>query len=47
MYDKFYKRGYDNKIGTVLWKQYEDDKIKPLEEFEEVLADVLSCGKKI
>lgn len=47
MHDKFYKRGYDNKIGTVLRKQYEDGKIKSPEEFEEVLADVLSCCKKI
>lgn len=47
MHDKFYKRGYDNKIGTVLRKQYEDGKIRSLEEFEEVLADVLSCCKKI
>lgn len=42
MHDKFYKRGYDNQIGTLLRKLYEDGKIKSAKEFEEVLADVLS-----
>jgi putative GTP pyrophosphokinase len=47
MHDKFYKRGYDDKIGTVLRKSYEDGKIKTVKEFEEVLANVLSHCKKI
>lgn len=47
MHDKFYKRGYDNEIGTHLRKLYEDGKIKSAKEFEEVLADVLSNCKKV
>lgn len=47
MHDKFYKRGYDNEIGTTLRKLYEDGKIRSSKEFEEVLADVLSHCKKI
>lgn len=47
MHDKFYKRGYDNQIGTHLRKLYENGKIKSAKEFEEVLADVLSNCKKV
>lgn len=46
MHDKFYKRGYNDEYGTRLRKCYEDGKIKSVEEFEEVLADVLSDCKK-
>lgn len=42
LHDKFYKRGYDKFIGQILRKYYEDGKIKSVEEFEEVLAYVLS-----
>ena len=42
LHDKFYKRGYDNKVGQTLRKQYEDGKIKTRKEFEEVLKYVLS-----
>ena len=47
LHDKFYKRGYADEIGVSLRKAYEDGKIKTVEEFEEVLADVLSNCKKI
>ena len=47
MHDKFYKRGYDDEIGTILRKSYEDGKIKSGEEFEEVLVNVLSNRKEI
>lgn len=47
MHDKFYKRGYDDKIGTILRKLYEDGKIKSAKEFEEVLANVLSNCEEI
>lgn len=47
MHDKFYKREYDNSLGVLLRKYYEDGKIKSVEEFEEVLADVLSNCEKI
>ena len=47
MHDKFYKRGYDDKIGIILRNLYEDGKIKSSKEFEEVLANVLSNCEKI
>ena len=47
MHDQFYKRGYDDKIGILLRKAYENGKIKSVEEFKEVLAHVLSDSKKI
>ena len=47
LYDKFYKRGYNDEVGTILRKSYEDCKIKSIEEFEEVLVNVLSNRKKI
>lgn len=47
MHDKFYKRGYDDKIGIILRNLYEDGKIKSSKEFEEVLANVLPNCEKI
>ena len=47
MHDKFYKRGYDDCIGIVLRELYEDGKIRSSEEFEEVLANVLSHCEKV
>lgn len=47
LHDKFYKRGYNNKIGRILRIKYEDGKIKTRREFEEVLKDVLSNSKEI
>lgn len=47
MHDKFYKREYDNSLGRLLRKYYEDGKIKSAKEFEEVLADVLSNCEKV
>lgn len=47
MHDKFYKREYDDEIGTILRKSYENGKIKSVEEFEEVLVNVLSNRKEI
>ncbi|NMB43058.1 MAG: hypothetical protein GX995_02875 [Clostridiales bacterium] len=47
MHDKFYKRGFDNKVGQKLRREYEDGKIKSRQEFEEVLKYVLSNCKKV
>lgn len=47
MHNWFYKRGYDDAIGRYLRKSYEDGKIKNIEEFKEVLANVLSNSEKI
>ncbi|MGE9997009.1 hypothetical protein ACQRC2_01960 [Catenibacterium mitsuokai] len=47
MHNLFYKRGYDDAIGRYLRKSYEDGKIKNIEEFKEVLANVLSNSEKI
>ena len=47
MHDLFYKRGYDDAIGRYLRKSYEDGKIRTVEEFKEVLANVLSNSEKI
>nr|WP_303068828.1 hypothetical protein [Catenibacterium mitsuokai] len=47
MHDLFYKRDYDDAIGRYLRKSYEDGKIKNIEEFKEVLANVLSNSEKI
>ena len=47
MHDKFYKRAYDDKVGILLRKYYEDGKIKSINQFEEVFADVLSNCKEI
>lgn len=47
MHDKFYKRGYDDKIGIILRNLYEDGKIKSSKEFEGVLANVLPNCEKI
>lgn len=47
MHNQFYKRGYDNRIGTFLRKSYEDGRLKTVEEFKEVLANVLSNSEKI
>ncbi len=47
MHDQFYKRGYDNRIGTFLRKSYEVGRIKKAEDFKEVLANVLSNSEKI
>ena len=47
MHNLFYKRGYDDAIGRYLRKSYEDGKIKNVEEFKEVLANVLSNSEKI
>lgn len=47
MHNSFYKRGYDDAIGRYLRKSYEDGKIKNIEEFKEVLANVLSNSEKI
>ena len=47
LHDKFYKRGYSDEVGTILRKSYEDGKIKSVEEFEEVLVNVLSNRKKV
>lgn len=46
MHDKFYKRGFDNNIGQILRKEYEDGKIRSRKEFEEVLKYVLFNCKK-
>ncbi|WP_295290936.1 hypothetical protein [uncultured Catenibacterium sp.] len=47
MHDLFYKRGYDDAIGRYLRKSYEDGKIRTVDEFKEVLANVLSNSEKI
>lgn len=47
MHDLFYKRGYDDAIGRYLRKSYEDGRIKNIEEFKEVLANVLPNSEKI
>ena len=47
MHDLFYIRGYDDAIGRYLRKSYEDGKIRTVEEFKEVLANVLSNSEKI
>ena len=47
MHDKFYKRGFDNKIGQKLRKEYESGQIKSRKEFEEVLEYVLFNSKEI
>ena len=47
MHYLFYKRGYDDAIGRYLRKSYEDGKIRTVEEFKEVLANVLSNSEKI
>jgi len=47
LHDKFYKREYNNKIGQILRKKYEDGNIKSAEELEEVLNNVLSYCKEI
>lgn len=44
LHDKFYKRGYDDKIGQILREQYENGKIKSINDFEGVLKDVLSSS---
>ena len=47
MHDLFYKKGYDDAIGRYLRKSYEDGRIKNIEEFKEVLANVLPNSEKI
>lgn len=47
MHDQFYKRGYNEIVGVLLRNAYEDGKIKSIEEFKEVLADVLSHCEKV
>lgn len=47
MHDKFYKRGFDNKIGQKLREEYECGKLKSRKEFEEELEYVLSNCKEI
>lgn len=47
LHDKFYKRGYHDKIGLLLREKYEKGEIKSIEDFEEVLNNVLCSGKKI
>lgn len=47
LHDKFYKRGYDNSLGQLLRKYYEDGRIKSAEDLEEVLEDVLHYRKEI
>ena len=42
-----YKRGYDSMIGDILRQAYENARIKNEDEFQEVLKNVLSGGKKI
>lgn len=34
MVDKFYKRNLNDETGTILWKLYEDSRIKWANEFE-------------
>lgn len=41
LHDYVYKKNYPLSIGKELRKQYENGKIKNLEEFEEVLQNVL------
>lgn len=42
-----YKRMYNNDVGCILRKEYEDGRIRTEKEFKEVLDRVLSGGKEI
>lgn len=47
LHDKFYKRGYDDSLGQLLRNDYENGRIKSVEDLEEVLEDVLHCCKAV
>lgn len=47
LHDKFYKRGYDDSLGQLLRNDYENGRIRSVEDLEEVLEDVLHCCKEV